>query len=178
MAQSLGGTRPLTPEEVASLLRATGDSVRSELTGMADDVASWHPKPGEWCVNECVGHIIETEARGFAGRIQRILEVPGRIERSWDQAQVQRDRNDDVRPMAEILESFSDMRAESIKMIEGLMNTDLDKACVHEEVGELRVEDLLHEWVYHDANHHRQLLAVLQAYVWPALGNGRLSYTS
>jgi hypothetical protein len=147
--------------------------MRSEVANLSDDIASWRPGEHEWSVKECIGHMIETEVHGFAGRIRRILESPGRVETGWDQARVQRDREDQRRPARELLDSFSEMRADSIKLVEGLMNTDLSKACVHEDVGELHVEDLLHEWVHHDRNHFRQLLANLQAYVFPSMGNAQ-----
>jgi len=35
------------------------------------------------------------------------------------------------------------------------------------------VRDLLHEWVHHDRNHTKQLLSVVQARVWPSMGNAR-----
>jgi hypothetical protein len=35
------------------------------------------------------------------------------------------------------------------------------------------VRDLLHEWVFHDRNHLRQILANGQARAWPAMGNAR-----
>jgi len=147
--------------------------MRSVLTDLSDDIASWHPAGGEWCIKECLGHMLEAEARGFAGRIRRILETPGLEEAGWDQEQVQRDRNDDSRSLSELLQSFLAMRVESLELVASLVNTDLDKGCIHAQVGELRIEDLLHEWVHHDQNHFRQLLANLQAYVWPAMGNGR-----
>ena len=165
------GTRPLTTEEIAALLRATAESMRSELTGLADDVASWRPAAGEWCIKECVGHMIETEEHGFAGRIRRILAQPGCLETHWDPAQVVRDRGDERRPLAELVEAFSEMRSNGIALVEGLMNTDLVKSCTHEKVGVLSVEDLLHEWVPHDRNHYRQILANVQAYVRPWMGN-------
>ena len=37
----------------------------------------------------------------------------------------------------------------------------------------LRVDELLGEWVHHDRNHVRQLLAVTQARVWGQMGNAR-----
>lgn len=147
--------------------------MRSELGGLADDVASWRPGPGEWCIKECVGHLIETEAHGFAGRIRRTLEEPGRTETGWDPAQVVRDRRDDLRPLQELVDSFSAIRADSLRLVEGLMNIDMVKSCVHEQVGELAVEDLLNEWVHHDRNHYRQILANIQAYVLPSMGNSR-----
>lgn len=165
--------RPLTTEEVASLLRATGEGLSVELGGLSADVAGWHPGQGEWCVKECVGHLLEAELRGFAGRIRMILEQPGLKIKDWDQVQVQKDRNDDARPLDELLQSFTELRADSVKLVESLMNTDLDKACEHDFVGTLRIEDLLHEWVHHDRNHYRQLQANIQAYVWPAMGNAQ-----
>jgi hypothetical protein len=43
----------------------------------------------------------------------------------------------------------------------------------HPDVGRLRVTDVMHEWVHHDANHDRQILANVQAAVWPHMGNAR-----
>ena len=43
----------------------------------------------------------------------------------------------------------------------------------HPDVGPLRVDELLGEWVHHDRNHVRQMLAVSQARVWPQMGNAR-----
>jgi hypothetical protein len=40
-------------------------------------------------------------------------------------------------------------------------------------VGELTVADLLAEWVHHDRNHVKQLLANTQARVWPQMGNAQ-----
>jgi len=136
-------------------------------------VAAWHSAEGEWCIKECVGHLIETEARGFAGRIRRILADPGLAEPAWDQEQVQRDRNDDARDLGELLEAFYEMRSSSIELVHSLLNTDLDKSCFHSAAGVLRVEDLLSEWVHHDRNHHRQILANVQAFAWPSMGNSR-----
>jgi hypothetical protein len=165
--------RPLTTDEVARLLRATGDAIAAELSGLGDDVAAWHPAPGEWCVKECLGHIIEADTRGFGGRIRLILEEPGRRVPDWDQRQVQKDRNDDAKPLEELLTAFLELRTDSVKLVEGLMNTDLDKSCEHSFAGTLRVEDLLHEWVHHDANHYRQMQANIQAFVWPSMGNSQ-----
>ncbi|MGI8609447.1 MAG: DinB family protein [Candidatus Dormibacteria bacterium] len=85
---------------------------------LTTDIGSWRPAEGDWCIKECIGHMIETEAHGFAGRIRRILAEPGLTERGWDQAQVQRDRQDHRRPLAALLDSFGEMRVESIQLQE------------------------------------------------------------
>jgi uncharacterized damage-inducible protein DinB len=169
----VAGPRPLTTEEVAQLLRATGQAISAELTDISADIAGWHPAAGEWSVKECLGHLMEAERRGFAGRIRQILEEPGLKIKDWDQVQVQKDRNDDARPLEELMTAFTEMRSESVKLVEGLKNSDLDKSCEHDFAGTLRIEDLLHEWVHHDHNHFRQIEANIQAYVWPSMGSAQ-----
>ena len=64
---------PLTTEQVATLLESTCALVEAEMTALGDEGCRYHYKPGEWCVNECVGHLIEAEKRGFTGRIRDML---------------------------------------------------------------------------------------------------------
>ena len=66
---------PLAPERIADLLAASATTVVAELLALGDE-GGWRPEPGEWSANECVGHLIEAERRGFAGRIRIILAGP------------------------------------------------------------------------------------------------------
>jgi hypothetical protein len=163
----------LTPREVAGALGAMATVVRAELTALPDQVVAWHPAQGEWCVKEALGHLIEAEQRGFAGRIRIILanDEPEFI--AWDQAAVERARNDCARDLTDLLDEFSRIRAESLDLVLGLNDADLQRGGMHPHVGHLRVNDLLHEWVYHDRNHVRQMFANLQSYVFPNMGNCR-----
>lgn len=165
--------RPLTTEEVEQLLRAAAATIRAETEGMAEDLAAWHPGGTEWCVKECIGHIMEAEQRGFYGRINLILEEPGRPLKTWDQVEVQRARNDCEKPLDEVVDAFLEMRNRSVALVSTLRNVDLDKGGEHEVVGHLEVQDLLHEWVHHDRNHVRQLMANVQDLAWASMGNAR-----
>jgi hypothetical protein len=66
-------TTPFAPAQIAALLESTCALIEGEVSALGDEGASWHPAPGEWCVNECVGHLIEAERRGFAGRIRDMI---------------------------------------------------------------------------------------------------------
>jgi hypothetical protein len=167
------GLDPLTPAQVAVLLRAARDHIMTELTALGDDLARWRPAPGEWSANQCLGHVIEADRRGFAGRIERILAVNGVAEAGWDQIAVAAERRDNDRNVAQILEEFRSGRDGGIALVEGLQPDDLDRFAIHDRVGRVTVSDLLHEWVFHDRNHIRQLLANAQARAWPAMGNAR-----
>ena len=167
---------PIPPDRVAELLAASATTVVAELLALGDE-AGWRPEPGEWSANECVGHLIEAERRGFAGRIRHILSVsadrpPVHLD-GWDPPAVAEARRDDLRFGSELAAEFEGLRADSLELLRGLRASDLERAGVHPEVGLLRVDELLGEWVHHDRNHVRQMLAVTQARVWDQMGNAR-----
>jgi hypothetical protein len=163
----------LTPVEVESCLEAAMAMLRAELGALPERVLAWHPADGEWCAKEVVGHLIEAERRGFAGRIRIILAAERPVLQAWDQTEVARARRDCGRPMAALLDELAGLRRESAALVRALREVDLDRAGQHPKVGLLRVRDLLAEWVHHDRNHIRQALANVQAYVWPAMGNAQ-----
>jgi hypothetical protein len=164
---------PLAPAVVADLLRSAMTTLRSELTALPDSVSAFHPAPGEWCVKEVLGHLIEAERRGFAGRIRLILAGNTPRLETWDQNDVARARRDCERVGTTLLDELGRMRDESATLVRGLRREDLERAGEHPKVGRLRVADLLQEWVHHDRNHVKQILTNVQAYVWPHLGNAQ-----
>jgi hypothetical protein len=167
---------PLPPDHIADLLTASGTAVVAELVVLGD-AGGWRPAPGEWSANECIGHLIEAERRGFAGRIARILEASragGAVElERWDPREVAEARRDHLRSGAELAAEFDALRTDGVRMVRGLGPGDLERSGLHPDVGMLRVDELLGEWVHHDRNHVRQMLAVTQARVWDQMGNAR-----
>ena len=163
----------LTNQRVAALLRAAAQTLRAEAEALGNEALRWHPAPGEWCINEVVGHLIEAERRGFAGQIRRILEQPGRTLQTWDQGDVACERRDCERDGLELLREFEALREESVRLVLGLQPEQLGLSGDHPQVGELRVADLLHEWPHHDRNHVRQALGNVQVYIWPHMGNAQ-----
>jgi len=161
-------------EQLTALPSATVLVLRAELEPLGKDVMRWHPAPGEWCINEVLGHLLEAEQRGFAGRIQRIIAQPGRRLETWDQGGVARQRRDCEKDGLGLLRELEAAREESVRLIRGLTPEQLRLSGNHPQVGELRVVDLLHEWVHHDRNHVKQILSNVQAYVWPHMGNAQL----
>lgn len=155
------------------MLEATGHSIVSVLQGLTPEIASWHPADGEWCVNECIGHMIEAEKRGFSGRISIILDEDHPDLPTWDRASVSRARHDCQKQPRDLADEIAGVRRQSIELIRSLELEQLTRSGNHPEVGRLTVNDLLHEWVHHDGNHIRQALANVQDYVWPSMGNAQ-----
>jgi hypothetical protein len=163
----------VTPAEIAAVLESSGDAFSGLLKGIPPEVAAWHPAPGEWCVNEVAGHVIEAEKRGFAGRVRIILGADDPDLPTWDRASVSHARNDCERDPKQIADEFAEVRKESLELLRSLHPEQLARGGNHPDVGRLTVEELLHEWVHHDGNHLRQALANVQAYVWPGMGNAQ-----
>jgi DinB family protein len=166
-------TSDLAPAQVAELLESTCALLGAEVAALGEENARWHPAEGEWCVNEVLGHLIEAEKRGFAGRIRRALEEDRPREAAWDQQAVARERRDCDRLALSLFMEWMGLRHQSVELVRALRGDQLDRSCVHVKVGELRVRDLLHEWVHHDRNHTKQILSNVQARVWPHLGNAQ-----
>ena len=163
----------MTPGEVADLLESSGHAFAASLDALTPELAAWRPAAGEWCINEVVGHVIETEKNGFAGRIQVILGADEPDLPTWDRDRIIQDRNDCARDPKELKQELLELRGESIKLVRSLRPEQMPRGGLHPQVGRLTVDELLHEWVHHDGNHLRQALGNVQAYVWPHMGNAR-----
>jgi len=163
----------VTPDEVADLLESSGRSFASTLDALTPELAAWRPEPAEWCVNEVVGHVVEAEKRGFAGRIRIILGAHEPDFEAWDSNAVAKARNDCARLPGQLKEEFTPLRKESVELVRSLRPEQLSRGGMHPVVGRLTIDELLHEWVHHDGNHLRQALANVQAYMWPSMGNAR-----
>jgi hypothetical protein len=170
---SQGQQPPLPPPQVAALLESAVAALRAELAALPEAVLAFHPAAGEWCAKEVLGHLIEAERRGFAGRIRIVLGADTPRLETWDQGEVARARGDCQRPAAALLDELAALRRDSAALVRGLRPADLPRGGQHPTVGLLSVADLLQEWVHHDRNHIRQILANVQAYVWPAMGNAQ-----
>ena len=165
--------RALTPSEIAAMLRGAAALLAAEVRGLPPTLRSWHPADGEWCVNDVLGHLIEAERRGFAGRIRIILGADRPALERWDPDVVARERQDCGREAETLLAELLRMREDSAALVSSLRGEDLARSGLHPAVGELQVGDLLQEWVHHDRNHVRQILANVQAYAWPFMGNAK-----
>lgn len=173
MSLTVDPTSPLAPSEVAAALRAGLAAVRAECGAWPAAVLRWHPAPGEWCALEVVGHLIEAEARGFAGRVGALLAEPDAEFRAWDPDEVARARRDCERSPTAMIDELVRAREASTALVERLRPEDLGRTGRHPTVGRLSIADLLAEWIHHDRNHLKQIYANAQAYVWPHMGNAQ-----
>ena len=167
---------PLSVDRIADLLGASARIVVAEMGALGAE-GGWRPAPGEWSGNECLGHLIEAERRGFAGRVRAILatdrpDISADLE-AWDPPTVAEARRDHERAAADLVAEFVAMRTDGVALVRGLGPDDLARVGMHPDVGPLSVLEVISEWVHHDRNHIRQLLEVTQSRVWIQMGNAQ-----
>ncbi len=121
----------MTPGEVADLLESSGQAFASTLNAIPPGVASWHPAPGEWCVNEVVGHVIVTEKNGFAGRIRVILGGDEPDLPKYDRDGLQKTRDDCARDPKELAHEMLEVRGQSLELIRSLRPEQLQRGGLH-----------------------------------------------
>ena len=164
---------PLAPAQVAALLAATAASIQATIKALPLVVLTRRPRPGEWCAQEVLGHLIVAEERGFAGRIRAIPEEELPRFSGWDPDGAANARRDAERDPAEVLGECICRRAAGVDRVERVTATDLERGGDHPEARFLTINDPLHEWVHHNANRVRQLLGNVPAHAWPGMGHGQ-----
>ncbi len=173
MPQRINTSPSLTLKQIQASLQATPKTLQNELNLLPKEALIWRPEPQEWCINECIGHLIECDLNGFAGRIQNILQEERPQLVAWDIAGKVVERRDAERDGLTLLETLATMRRENTQFITSLSPEQFNRVGFHLTVGELSVGDLIFEWIHHDHNHVKQILSNIQAYIWPDLGNAQ-----
>lgn len=173
MSHHVEPVKEFAPAALARLLRANAAALSALVEGLAPAQLSWRPAADAWCINEVVGHLIEADERGYAGRIRRILSEENPHFVTWDQPAVARARGDDRRDGLALLAEFRALRDDGARLVEELDVAALDRSGEHPVVGRLTIRDLIHEWVYHDLDHLAQVYAIVKAQLWPHMGHAR-----
>ncbi len=161
---------PLKPNQVAEILAADSNLLKVELNALPVEILSWHFDPNEWCIKQVLGHLIETEKNGFAKRIPLMIKIQDPQLISLDQVKEAVVRNDCEQDAIKLLNKFISLRKKSYIIVESLKNNDIHRGAWHPDAGYLTIGDLLHEWIYHDLDHIRQITDIIQRYVWGHLG--------
>jgi hypothetical protein len=170
------GNKPLAMPELTSALAATPNVLRALVMRLPTAATTWHPAVGKWCINEIVGHLIEEDKRDFVSRIQLMLDENEPRLSVTDQDAIAKARRDCSKQPSDLLEIFHEVRDASVALVSTLKPSDFTRGGLHPRIGRLQIVELLHEWVYHDLNHVRQIAANVQAFLWRELGNMQQFY--
>ena len=159
--------------QAVALLKTMPHTLRHLLSSLDPDVLSWRPAANEWCINEIVGHLTESDQHSFADPVRMMLAQDWPELGDWDAPAVVARRHDGEQDIQLLLAEFETARRENMAWVSELRPGQLARSGFHSQVGELQVIDFVYEWVYHDCTHLKQILSTIQVSVWPRMGNIR-----
>jgi hypothetical protein len=157
-----------------AILQRTPHTLRAMLAGLPSSWTDATEGPETWSPYVIVGHLIHGERTDWIPRAQIILaQGPERRFTPYDRfAQFHESQG---KSLADLLEEFARLRAESLATLAGWRLTDqqLDLQGQHPEFGEVTLRQLLATWVAHDLGHVAQTARVMAKQYREAVGPWR-----
>ena len=157
-----------------AVLERTPGTLRALLAGLPPAWTDATEGPDTWSPYVVVGHLIHGERTDWIPRARIILaQGPDRRFVPFDrEAQLRESRG---KPLDELLEEFSRLRAENLATLAGWQLTDAQLALEgeHPELGPVTLRQLLATWVAHDLAHLNQISRVMAKQYKEAVGPWR-----
>ncbi len=140
--------------EATAVLERTPRVLHAMLSGLSAVWVSATEGGETWSPFDVVGHLIHGERTDWIPRARIILGTSASKRFTpYDRlAQFEESRG---KSLAELLDTFADLRAENLGVLRGLSlsEADLDKTGVHPEFGTVTLRQLLATWTTHDLGH-------------------------
>lgn len=146
-----------------SVLSATPARWLSLCEALPPELLTLPPAPGEWSALQCLQHFVDTEQTVFAARVRFLLA--GQDFPAFD-PDSQGTRPGLTQAPLEMARTFNAQRQESLALVAGLTESDLERRARHQELGPVTLRELLHEWAGHDLMHTVQAeRALMQPFI-------------
>jgi hypothetical protein len=149
-------------DDAFPVLERTPAVLRELLLGLPPSWTDAVEGPGTWSPFDVVGHLIHGERSDWIPRVEHILRhgesVPfARFDR---EAMFVESKG---RSLPELLDTFAQLRAESLGRLAALQltETDLARRGTHPEFGAVTMGQLLATWTAHDLGHIAQVVRVM-----------------
>lgn len=159
-------------DHVRGILRRTPSTLSLLLQDLPDAWLMTNEGPDTWSPYDVVGHLIHGEETDWIPRAKMILEhgedrafTPFNREAMFEKSK--------GKTIAELLDTFAQMRAESLRELDALNLTPelLEKRGLHPELGPVTLSQLLATWTVHDLGHIGQIVRVMSKQYGDAVGS-------
>jgi DinB family protein len=149
--------------------------VRALLAGLPAEVID-APNDEGWSLKDIVAHLVDVEGAAFVDRIQRMLTEARPFIRSIEPSARLLEGGYASRQLDELLDDLQRLREHDVSWLRSLSAEDLSRSGEHDEVGEISVADVVHQWPAHDLSHLRQIAHMLHEHFAPRMGATRAFY--
>lgn len=165
------------PAAVLAQLRQTPEILAKMLETATADQMAWKPADDRWSISEVLGHLHHVEQEIYIRRIRQFLEdEDAPLLQSYDQNACYAEGKY-AGSGRELLKGFADRRWHSLALLYQLPPGAEDRPARHSRFGPLTLDAMLHEWVFHDLGHIRQIAELYRTRAfYPAMGPYRDFY--
>ncbi|MBI3405889.1 MAG: DinB family protein [Acidobacteria bacterium] len=147
------------------------------LIGAAPEHLQWKPAPDRWSVSEVLAHLVDAE-ESFHSRTKKMVEEKNPFLESHDQNAVYASGKYSTGTAREHLKKFCHDRDRSVTLLRYLSPAMAARTARHAELGTITLNELIHEWAFHDLGHVKQISELLRARAfYPHIGGFQKLYT-
>lgn len=163
-------------ESVLEILKSTPEKIRREVSTFSPREMKKRPAPNKWSVQEVLAHLEDVEGAAMRDRVQAMIRQDRPTLRAFDQEARVKEMRYDLKDPRRTLEAFARKRRANVRWLKKIRLEQLKRRGVHELVGEISVQELLHEWAFHDLGHLKQILEIKRHALYPRMGNMKAFY--
>jgi len=159
------------------LLEQTPIVIEKILYIATQEQLHWKPAMDRWSISEVLAHLVEVE-RVFRERARKMVEEENPVLESYDQNAAYQAGKYSVGKASEHLRDFCHERDRSVSWLRYLPAKAAARTARHSKIGAITLNQLLHEWAFHDLGHIRQISELLRARAfYPKMGGFQRYYT-
>ncbi len=158
-------------DDAVPVLRATPATLRAWLADLPETWTHSNEGPETWSPFDIVGHLIHGERTDWIPRLEHLLAL-GDTRPFVPFDRFAQFRDSQGKSLHELLDTFAQLRQESIRRLESLQvrSRDFGRPGRHPELGPVTLGQLLATWVVHDLNHVAQIARVMGRQYTEAVG--------
>jgi hypothetical protein len=143
------------------LLEASPAILRGLMAELTAEDVRWKPAPDRFSVGEVLAHLSHTEGHCYRMRLDKFMEEDN-PEFESDDAQFHLELYRKADP-EDSFDHFEEQRETNIEFLRALPKGSGSRKALHQKVGPITLEQMLHEWAMHDLGHIRQVAELVRA---------------
>jgi hypothetical protein len=136
-------------EHVQAVLSTTPELWQRLVSTLPGNLLTRVPAAGEWSALNCLQHLLDAERSLFPVRFQDFLA--GQDFTAYDPQKPHADLA--ALSPEQLAAGFAHQRRESLTLLSGVKDEDLQRSVQHPRFGAVTLEELLHTWAAHDLMH-------------------------
>jgi hypothetical protein len=151
------------------ILERTPGLLHQLIADVTEDDLDWQPRPDRWSISMVLAHLADVEVHGFMRRFHDLVEQDHPFLPAYDQLSLFRGRSQfDGRGE---LKSFTSLRTDTLAWLRAAPPGAGARTGLHEQLGVINFDQLLHEFAFHDLGHLRQVIELYRSHAfYPRMG--------